>query len=141
MSDSIHRPLPARRQILRQRVKIAGRHNLYLDVGFYDEGQTEVGEVFIVLQKTGADLRALMDAVARMVSIGLQHGVPIERYVELLLNTRFDPCGPVEGDARIKFCSSPLDFVGRYLGVYHCNREDLAHLPATEETQPEEVAQ
>jgi ribonucleoside-diphosphate reductase alpha chain len=125
------RELPARRETLRQRVRIAGC-NLYLDCGFYPDTPQTVGEVFIVIQKTGDDLRALVDTTARLISVGLQHGVPLSRYVDLLAGTRFGPAGPVEGDPRIKFCSSPLDYVARHLGVHYLQREDLAHLPATE---------
>lgn len=124
-----HYELPARRETIRQAVKIAG-HTLYLDVGLYPHRKRErVGEVFIVVRRTGEHERALLDTIARMISLGLQHHVPLARYVTMLVGTRFAPAGPVVGDARIKFCTSPLDYVGRYLGVYFCGRDDLAHGP------------
>lgn len=125
MSD--RRQLPPRRPVLRQRVKIAGQ-NLYLDIGFTDIHVRDPREIFIVVQKTGGELRALMDVTARMISVGLQHGVPLSRYIDLLVGTRFNPAGPVVGDERIKFCSSPLDYVARHLGAYYAGRQDLAHV-------------
>lgn len=123
------RPLPAYRESTRQRVTI-GKKRLYLDVGFYKDGT--VGEVFINVEKTGSDLRALLDTVARLISVGLQSGVALERYVEMLEGTRFEPAGIVTGHPRIKFASSPLDFVARFLGVEYLQRDDLAHIKEVE---------
>ncbi len=125
------RELPARRETVRQRVKIYGAKgpfNLYVDVGFFDQARTEPGEVFMVLQKTGSEVRAMLDSIARTVSLGLQHGVPLETFVNLYLGTRFEPAGPVQGHEHIKFALSPLDFLARELGIRYCGREDLAHV-------------
>ncbi len=125
------RELPARRETVRQRVKIYGAKgpfNLYVDVGFFDQARTEPGEVFMVLQKTGSEVRAVLDSLARTVSLGLQHGIPVETFVNLYLGTRFEPARPVEGHEHIKFASSPLDFIARELGIRYCGRDDLAHV-------------
>ncbi len=124
------RELPARRETVRQRVKIYGAKgpfNLYVDVGFFDQARTEPGEVFMVLQKTGSEVRAMLDSLARTMSLGLQHGVPLETFVNLYLGTRFEPAGPVEGHEHIKFASSPLDFIARELGIRYCGMSELAH--------------
>ena len=117
--------MPNRRETIRQRVTIAGKR-LFVDVGLYKEGT--VGEVFISVEKTGSDLRATMDVVARLVSVGLQSGVKLERYIDMLHNTRFAPAGVVTGDKRIKFASSPLDYVARYLAVYYNDDDTMAHV-------------
>ncbi len=127
--------LPNRRETIRQRVKIHGARgpvNLYVDVGFFDQARTEPGEVFVVLQKTGSELRAVLDSLARTISLGLQHGVPLETFVNLYLGTRFEPAGPVEGHEHIKFASSPLDFIARELGIRYCARHELAHTAVQE---------
>jgi ribonucleoside-diphosphate reductase alpha chain len=65
--------------------------------------------------------------------MGLQHGVPLESYVEQFTFTRFEPAGPVEGHPNVKFATSMIDYVFRVLGVDYLRRYDLAHVP------PEEV--
>ena len=117
--------MPNRRETIRQRVTIAGKR-LFVDVGLYREGT--VGEIFISVEKTGSDLRSTMDVVARLVSVGLQSGVKLERYITMLHNTRFAPAGVVVGDKRIKFASSPLDYVARYLAVDYCDDDTMAHI-------------
>lgn len=119
------KPMPNRRETIRQRVTIGGKR-LFVDVGLYKEGN--VGEVFISVEKTGSDLRATMDVVARLVSVGLQSGIKLERYITMLHNTRFAPAGVVVGDSRIKFASSPLDYVARYLAVHFNDDNELAHV-------------
>ena len=45
-------------------------------VGFYADGTP--GEVFIDSRKTGGDVEAVARDAAVLLSLGLQHGVPIE---------------------------------------------------------------
>lgn len=117
--------MPNRRETIRQRVTIAGKR-LFVDVGLYKEGT--VGEIFLSVEKTGSDLRSTMDVVARLVSVGLQSGILLERFINMLHNTRFAPAGIVTGDKRIKFASSPLDYVARYLAVYYNDDDSMAHV-------------
>lgn len=122
--------LPDRRDLVRQKVTIAGR-KLYVDLGFYDQERTKVGELFIVLEKTGSRERALFDEIGRSASKRLQYGEPLEDLAEDWLGTRFAPAGVVVGADRIKLCTSPLDYVARMLLIGYCGREDLAHKGGT----------
>jgi len=121
--------LPTRRQCVRQAVKIGGMR-VYLDTGFYEDGR--VGEIFLAVERTGSELRWVYDEVARSNSKLLQWGAPIEEVIDGWVGSKGSPSGPVQGDKRIKYCSSILDYCGRYLGVYYNNREDLAHIKAQE---------
>jgi ribonucleoside-diphosphate reductase alpha chain len=56
-----------------------------------------------------------MDGLALTVSIGLQYGVPLKVYVDKLLNTRFEPSG-ITANPKIRFVSSVLDYIARWLG-------------------------
>jgi ribonucleoside-diphosphate reductase alpha chain len=123
-------PMPSRRNCVTQRVSIDGQ-KLYLTIGFSDEANTQVGEVFLVLQKTGAQERALYDEIARSASKRLQLGESLDALALSWLGTKLKPCGPVEGDARIKLCNGPLDWAGRHLLIHYCQREDLAHAKAS----------
>jgi ribonucleoside-diphosphate reductase alpha chain len=49
------------------------------------------------------------------VSLGLQYGVPLKVFVDKLLNTRFEPSG-ITANPNIRFVSSVLDYIARWLG-------------------------
>ena len=72
------RRLPDRRAGYTQKATIGG-HKVYLRTGEYADGQ--LGEVFIDMHKEGAAYRSLMNCFAIAISLGLQHGVPLEEYV------------------------------------------------------------
>ena len=128
MSD---RPMPDRRNVIRQKVKI-GKTKVYFDVGFYEDGS--IGELFIVVERTGDHMRWLYDEVARLGSKLIQHGCPVEHVAEGWLGTKGKPAGPVQDDARIKHCTSVLDYVARHLLIYYCGREELAHIKQEEQS-------
>ena len=106
--------LPARARGLTQKASIAG-HRVFLRTGEYADGQ--LGEVDITLPREGPAFRALMEAFAQAVTIGLQQGVPLEHFVEAFAESRFGPAGAVEGDAAIAQASSVLDYVFRSLAA------------------------
>jgi len=119
------RSMPARRSGYTQKAVIGG-HKVYLRTGEYDNGQ--LGEIFIDMHKEGAAFRSLMNNFAIAVSLGLQHGVPLEEYVEAFTFTRFEPNGPVVGHQNIKMATSLLDYIFRELAVSYLGRYDLAHV-------------
>jgi ribonucleoside-diphosphate reductase alpha chain len=120
---SHRRDLPARRSGYTQKAAVGG-HKLYLRTGEYDTG--ELGEVFIGLQKEGAAFRGLMDSFALAVSLGLQHGVPLDSFVEAFTFTRFGPSGSVEGDPAVTAATSLLDYAFRNLAANYLGRRDIA---------------
>lgn len=120
------RDLPGRRSGYTQKASVGG-HKLFLRTGEYDDGT--LGEIFIALQKEGAAFRGLMDSFAAAVSLGLQHGVPLERFVEAFTFTRFGPAGTVEGDPAVHAATSLLDYAFRHLAANYLGRHDL---PAAE---------
>ena len=74
----------------------------------------------------------MMNNFAIAVSIGLQHGVPLETFVNAFTFTRFEPSGMVQGNDSIKNATSILDYVFRELGVSYLERTDLAHVTPEE---------
>lgn len=120
-----YRPLPNRRKGYTQKVTISG-HKVCLRTGEYADGT--LGEIFIDMSKEGAGFRAMVNAVAKSVSIGLQHGVPLETFVDEFTFTKYEPAGAVKGNDCIKNCTSLLDYVFRELAVSYLNRMDLAHI-------------
>ncbi|MDQ2866482.1 MAG: hypothetical protein M3R51_09680 [Candidatus Eremiobacteraeota bacterium] len=119
------RRMPGRRSGYTQKAVIGG-HKVYLRTGEYDNGQ--LGEIFIDMHKEGAAFRSLMNNFAIAVSLGLQHGVPLEEYVEAFTFTRFEPNGPVIGHQNIKMATSLLDYIFRELAVSYLGRYELAHV-------------
>ncbi|HEX9345091.1 MAG TPA: hypothetical protein VF900_04155, partial [Candidatus Acidoferrum sp.] len=79
----------------------------------YDDGRP--GEIFIKMSKEGSTLSGVMDGLALTISLGLQYGVPLKVFVDKLLNTRFEPSG-ITANANIRFVSSVLDYIARWLG-------------------------
>jgi hypothetical protein len=126
---SVREPLPARRSGYTQKVSVGG-HKLFLSTGEYANGR--LGEIFIALHKEGSAFRGLMDAFAIAVSLGLQHGVSLEDYVEAFTFTRFGPSGAVEGDPAVPAATSMLDYAFRNLAINYLGQTNLA--PATVES-------
>ncbi len=122
--------MPTRRKGYTQKAVVGG-HKVYLRTGEYEDGQ--LGEIFIDMHKEGAAFRSLMNCFAIAVSLGLQHGVPLEEYVEAFVFTRFEPNGMVAGNERIKLSTSIVDYIFRELAISYLDRNDLAQV------QPEDL--
>ncbi|MEX0906214.1 MAG: vitamin B12-dependent ribonucleotide reductase [Balneolaceae bacterium] len=117
--------LPFRRSGYTQKVKIGGQ-SVYVRTGEYDNGQ--LGEIFIDMHREGAAFRSLMNCFAIAISLGLQHGVPLEEFVDAFVFTKFEPSGMVNGSPHVKMTTSVIDYIFRELAVTYMGREDLAHV-------------
>jgi ribonucleoside-diphosphate reductase alpha chain len=117
--------LPDRRAGYTQKARI-GNHKVYLRTGEYDDGT--LGEIFLDMHKEGAAFRSLMNCFAISVSLGLQHGVPLDEFVDAFLFTRFEPNGSVQGNPHIKMTTSIIDYIFRELAITYLGRHDLAHV-------------
>ncbi|GAC1658534.1 MAG: hypothetical protein NVS4B13_01680 [Candidatus Elarobacter sp.] len=124
------RRMPDRRGGYTQKAVVGG-HKVYLRTGEYDD--KSLGEIFIDMHKEGATFRSLMNNFAIAVSLGLQHGVPLEEYVDAFTFTRFEPNGPVVGHANIKMATSILDYIFRELAVSYLGRYDLAQVQPSQQ--------
>ena len=119
------RKLPSRRSGYTQKESI-NQNNIYLRTGEYADGS--LGEIFIDMHKEGASFRSLMNCFAIAVSLGLQHGVPLEEYVDAFVFTRFEPSGPVSDHGTIKFATSIIDYIFRELGITYLGKTELVHV-------------
>ena len=122
--DRTRRKLPDRRKGYIQKAAVGG-HKVYIHTGEYEDG--ELGEIFIDMHKEGAAFRSLMNNFAISVSLGLQHGVPLEEFVDAFVFTRFEPAGRVTGNDSIRSATSILDYIFRELGVSYLGRHELAN--------------
>lgn len=132
------RKLPDRRMGYTQKARIGG-HKVYLRTGQYDDGT--LGEIFLDMHKEGAAFRSLMNCFAIAISLGLQHGVPLEEYVDAFVFTRFEPNGMVQGNEHIKTGTSVIDYIFRELAITYLDRNDLAHVDPTAEKMRGDIVQ
>jgi ribonucleoside-diphosphate reductase alpha chain len=119
------RRLPDRRAGYTQKSRV-GNHKMYLRTGEYEDGT--LGEIFIDMHKEGAAFRSMTNCFAIAISLGLQHGVPLEEFVDAFLFTRFEPNGAVQGNPHIKMTTSIIDYIFRELAITYLGRHDLAHV-------------
>ncbi|HMV45883.1 MAG TPA: hypothetical protein PKD50_25410, partial [Leptospiraceae bacterium] len=133
---SQRRKLPSRRAGYTQKATV-GSHKVYLRTGEYEDGQ--LGEIFIDMHKEGAAFRSLMNAFAIAVSLGLQHGVPLEEFVEAFTFFKFEPNGMVNGNQHIKMSTSVIDYIFRELAITYLGRYDLGQVVPDEELRGDEV--
>ncbi|MEQ1567630.1 MAG: vitamin B12-dependent ribonucleotide reductase [Myxococcota bacterium] len=119
------RRLPDRRRGYTQKAVVGG-HKVFLRTGEYTDGT--LGEIFVDMHKEGAAFRSLMNSFAIAISIGLQHGVPLEKFVDQFLFSRFEPNGIVMGNDRIKMSTSIIDYIFRELAINYLGRGELAHV-------------
>lgn len=118
------RYMPGRRDGISQEARLGG-HSIHLHTGEFPDGS--LGEIFINSAKDGESFRALLNCFAIAVSLGLQHGVPLDAYVRAFVFTKFEPRGIVRGPAEVRIASSPLDYIFRVLAIQYLGRHDLAH--------------
>jgi ribonucleoside-diphosphate reductase alpha chain len=99
-----------------------GGHEGYLSVGFYPNGQP--GEIFIRMAKAGSTIAGLMECFGTVVSVSLQHGVPLKVLCDKLSHTRFEPSGWT-GNAQIGYAKSVMDYIFRWLELRFLSGEQL----------------
>lgn len=106
----VRRKMPKERMSITRKVSLGG-HKLFLTVGLYKDGKP--GELFITMSQQGSFAAGMADSFAKLVSIGLQYGVPVETIVSQLKHMRYQPMG-FTGDNDITNCSSISDFIAQW---------------------------
>ena len=125
----LRKRLPETRIAKTHKFEIAG-HEGYLTVGLFDDGAP--GELFITMAKEGSTIGGLMDSIATLTSIALQHGVPLQTLVKKFSHQRFEPSGFTK-NPDIRKCDSIIDYVFRWLAFEFLD----GYRQATEPKQPE----
>ena len=105
--------LPDERAAITHHFAVGG-HEGYLTVGLYPNGQP--GEIFIRMAKEGSTIAGLMECFGTVVSVSLQHGVPLRVLCDKLSHTRFEPSGWT-GNAELGYAKSIMDYLFRWLGL------------------------
>ena len=118
------RRLPNRRIGYNQKMKVGGQ-TLFLRTGQFED--ETLGEIFVDLSKTEPVLSALLNGFCIAISAGLQHGVPLDWFVDKFTFFKFEPAGRVENHEHIKMATSILDAIFRDLAINYLGRNDLKH--------------
>ena len=110
-------PHPSRRHLPEERYSIThkfriGGEKAYLIIGLFPDNSP--GEVFIRIAKEGSTLSGALDSFAVMVSMALQHGIPLETMVRKFRGVHFEPFG-VTGNKEIPMASSIVDYIFRWM--------------------------
>ncbi len=135
MQQPVRQRLPRKRTSKTFSFRVADCHG-YVTVGEFEDGRP--GEVFLRVAKQGSTLAGIMDAFAISVSHGLQYGVPLDAFVEMFTNMRFEPAGMTD-DPDIRFSTSLVDYIFRRLAVEYLpydRRVELGVLTVGERMQP-----
>ncbi len=120
--------LPDERNGLVHRFTVGGVR-IYVNTGEYEDGA--LGEVFLKADKQGSFTSGVADGLSIILSVALQHGVPLEAFTDKLKNTRFEPEGMVEGgmlpdEPTRNKCTSVLDYLARWLESRYGKKKDGA---------------
>ena len=122
VQEPVRQKLPKKRLSKTFSFRVADCHG-YVTVGEFEDGRP--GEIFLRVAKQGSTLAGIMDAFAISVSHGLQYGVPLEAFVHMFTNMRFEPAGLTD-DPDIRFASSLVDYIFRRLAVEYLPYEQRA---------------
>jgi ribonucleoside-diphosphate reductase alpha chain len=121
----LRRRLPDTRNAITHKFDVAG-HEGYITAGLYTDGQP--GEVFITMAKEGSTIGGLMDAIATLVSVSLQYGVPVESLVRKFEHVRFEPSGMTR-NPEIPMAKSLVDYIFRWLAMEFVPGYRATHAP------------
>ena len=119
--------LPDERAGITHHFSIAG-HEGYLTVGLYPNGQP--GEIFIRMAKEGSTIAGLMECFGTVVSVSLQHGVPLKVLCDKLSHTRFEPSGWT-GNEELGYAKSIMDYLFRWMELRFLSGKQLPLFVAT----------
>lgn len=111
-AKSTRRKLARECQSIRHHFVVGGTEG-YMHVGLFDDN--EPGEIFLKISKQGSTIDGLLDAIAILTSLSLQHGVPLGTLVSKFKGVRFEPSGLTDSPDLPK-ATSLLDYIFRYLG-------------------------
>jgi ribonucleoside-diphosphate reductase alpha chain len=94
----------------------------YITTGIYRDGSP--AEVFLRISKQGSFVNGILEALATSVSLGLQHGVPLQLFIDKFKDQKFEPSG-FTGNEDIRIAKSLPDYVFRWLEMHYNEMKEL----------------
>lgn len=107
----------------------------YIILGKYPSGK--LGEVFLTVSKQGSTLSGFLDSLGIMISTSLQYGVPLKVIVSKLMFSKFEPSG-ITKNKDIRFTTSMVDYLAKYLGYRFLSDEDKLELGLIKQIESKE---
>jgi ribonucleoside-diphosphate reductase alpha chain len=123
--------LPNLRESITQRAQING-DSIHVTASF-DPSTGNLAEVFASMYGAGSSISGLLDVVAKLASVAMQHGTPAQDVIDVLKGTKFSPAGFVAHHEAIRSATSVTDFIGRHLEYLIDRRERTDNLPTSQE--------
>lgn len=105
--------LPTRRESVTQKIRVGNCRTLYLST----QAATPPLELFLRVRGIDctAETVALYDVLARLASLPLQYGCPVQTVGAMLQGVTVEPAGLVTGHPTMHFCRSLPDAIGQHL--------------------------
>jgi ribonucleoside-diphosphate reductase alpha chain len=100
------------------------RIKAYITTGVYSDGTP--GEIFLVADKQGSFVSGLMDCFATLISISLQHGIPLQRMIDKFRWTRFEPSG-MSRHPEVRSATSVVDYIMQWLNLKYLTNGEEKH--------------
>jgi ribonucleoside-diphosphate reductase alpha chain len=104
-----------------------GSHKGYITTGLYEDGT--LGEVFLKMAGHGSTVNGLLDSWARLLSVSIQYGVPLEDLLAKFDGMRFTPSG--WSGPQIRSANSIIDYVVKWLKWKYINKERTPEPPTS----------
>lgn len=90
-----------------------GDIELYITIGFYDDGQ--IAEIFVSTDKDGTVVKGLLASLSKSISNMLQYKIPPEKISRMLRGQKYEPAGFVSRHPYIKYASSISDLISKVI--------------------------
>ena len=120
------RRLPSRRPALTRTIT-AGNHRFEVTIGL-DPADGRPREVFLDGAKAGGELALILDDVAVLVSVALQHGIPAAALAKSMSRMPLAPVMPADlAEAAGPRQTAPASVVGTVLDLLRSIEDTLPH--------------
>ncbi len=90
-----------------------GDIELYITIGFYDDGQ--IAEIFVSTDKDGTVVKGLLASLSKSISNMLQYKIPPQKISKMLRGQKYEPAGFVSRHPYIKYASSISDLISKVI--------------------------
>ncbi|MBN2879345.1 MAG: vitamin B12-dependent ribonucleotide reductase [Clostridia bacterium] len=116
--STYHRPTrkkPNGVRISRTHAAKIGDIELYITIGFYEDG--ELSEIFVSTDKEGTVVKGILASLSKAISNMLQYQISPEHISKTLRGQKFEPSGFVSRHPYIKSASSISDLISKVIDI------------------------
>ncbi|MEG0680820.1 MAG: vitamin B12-dependent ribonucleotide reductase [Eubacterium sp.] len=110
-----NRRKPAGMRSSRTHAAKIGDIELYITIGFYDDGH--IAEIFVSTDKDGTVVKGLLASLSKSISNMLQYNIPPEKISIMLRGQKYEPAGFVARHPYIKYASSISDLISKVIDI------------------------